>query len=93
MLVSDNYQDKEFSKLQMMAQGGATGGVRSSKPSNHDRKGTILRAHDGFRMTEDSSEMSDMDKVKKSRLITAIKTPYTSTGRIDLNAYEKLVGF
>jgi 4-hydroxy-tetrahydrodipicolinate synthase len=26
-------------------------------------------------------------------LITAIKTPYTSTGRIDLNAYEKIVEF
>ena len=44
-------------------------------------------------MLEDTDKLSEMDKVKKSRLITAIKTPYTSTGRIDLNAYEKLVEF
>ena len=44
-------------------------------------------------MLEDTERLSEMDKVKKSRLITAIKTPYTSTGRIDLNAYEKLVEF
>jgi 4-hydroxy-tetrahydrodipicolinate synthase len=34
-----------------------------------------------------------MEKVQSSRLITAIKTPYTCTGRIDLNAYDKLVEF
>ena len=44
-------------------------------------------------MQEDFSSWSDMEKVKRSRLITAIKTPYTSTGRIDLNAYEQLVEF
>lgn len=44
-------------------------------------------------MIESTSGESEMDKVKRSRLITAIKTPYTSTGRIDLNAYEKLVEF
>lgn len=34
-----------------------------------------------------------MEKVQSSRLITAVKTPYTCTGRIDLNAYDKIVEF
>jgi hypothetical protein len=37
--------------------------------------------------------LGDMQRVKDSRLITAIKTPYTYTGRIDLNAYDKLCEF
>ena len=34
-----------------------------------------------------------MDRVKKARLITAIKTPYTYSGRIDLNVMDELVEF
>lgn len=34
-----------------------------------------------------------MDRVQNARLITAIKTPYTSSGRIDLNAFESMVEF
>lgn len=34
-----------------------------------------------------------MDRIKKARLITAIKTPYTLSGRIDLNAMDRLIDF
>lgn len=34
-----------------------------------------------------------MERVKKARLITAIKTPYTYSGRIDLNALDELIEF
>lgn len=32
-----------------------------------------------------------MERIKQARLITAVKTPYTYSGRIDLNAMDKLV--
>ena len=41
----------------------------------------------------DVSKSNNMEKVQKSRLITAVKTPYTSTGRIDLNQYDKIVQY
>jgi 4-hydroxy-tetrahydrodipicolinate synthase len=31
--------------------------------------------------------------VKSSRLITAVKTPYSNTGRIDLNSLDNLIKF
>lgn len=34
-----------------------------------------------------------MDRIKRARLITAIKTPYTFSGRIDLNTMDKIVEF
>jgi len=33
------------------------------------------------------------DKVQKAQLMTAVKTPYTKTGRLDLEAFDKLVRF
>jgi hypothetical protein len=36
---------------------------------------------------------SKMDRIKKARLITAIKTPYTYSGRIDLNTMDRIVEF
>ena len=32
-----------------------------------------------------------MERVKSSRLITAVKTPYSNTGRIDLNSLDNLI--
>ena len=34
-----------------------------------------------------------MDRLKMARLITAIKTPYTYSGRIDLNVLDRIVEF
>ena len=34
-----------------------------------------------------------MERVKSSRLITAVKTPYSNTGRIDLNSLDNLIQF
>jgi len=34
-----------------------------------------------------------MEKVKKCKLITAMKTPYTKSGRIDLEAFKKILEF
>ena len=36
---------------------------------------------------------SKLERVKKARLYTAIKTPYTYSGRIDLNVFDQLVEF
>ena len=36
---------------------------------------------------------SKMERVKNARLITAIKTPYTYSGRIDLNTMDRIVEF
>jgi 4-hydroxy-tetrahydrodipicolinate synthase len=36
---------------------------------------------------------SKMERVKGARLITAVKTPYAYSGRIDLNAFDRLVDF
>ena len=41
--------------------------------------------------TKNLKEMSNMERVQHAQLITAIKTPYTMSGRIDLNAYDKLI--
>lgn len=32
-----------------------------------------------------------MERVQKCKLITAVKTPYTKSGRIDLDAFNKIV--
>lgn len=36
---------------------------------------------------------SKMERVKGARLITAVKTPYAYSGRIDLNAFDRIVDF
>ena len=33
------------------------------------------------------------DKVQRAQLYTAVKTPYTKTGRLDLSAFDELVKF
>jgi hypothetical protein len=35
----------------------------------------------------------NMERVQKCKLITAVKTPYTKSGRIDLEAFNKIVQF
>ena len=34
-----------------------------------------------------------MEKIQNTRLFSALKTPYTCTGRIDLNALDRMVSF
>ena len=41
--------------------------------------------------TSNLKDMTNLERVQHAQLITAIKTPYTKSGRIDLNAYEKLI--
>jgi len=41
--------------------------------------------------TSNLTEMTNLERVQHAQLITAIKTPYTKSGRIDLNAYDKLI--
>lgn len=33
------------------------------------------------------------EKVQKAKLYTAVKTPYTKTGRLDLSAFDELIRF
>ena len=64
-----------------------------NKPKLSEYK-TLVKTNPGRKDNGISSVKSgDMEKVQSARLITAIKTPYTCTGRIDLNAYDKLVQF
>jgi hypothetical protein len=35
----------------------------------------------------------NMERVQKCKLITAVKTPYAKSGRIDLEAFNKIVQF
>ena len=37
------------------------------------------------------STTASVDKVKETRLITALKTPYLPNGKVDLAAYDALV--
>ena len=41
--------------------------------------------------TANLKEMTNLERVQHAQLITAIKTPYTKSGRIDLNSYDILI--
>jgi hypothetical protein len=44
-------------------------------------------------LTNYIEDKNDIERVKSSRLITAVKTPYSNTGRIDLNSFDELIKF
>jgi len=65
-------------------------GKRESKRWRPAREATMQDIHLPMRSFE-LKNRTQVDEIKKLRLITAIKTPYLPDGRFDLEAYDSLV--